>query len=84
MSTESIPSTASAVGAISESPLPIAPGETWCRTCGAEGSVLFGDVRSPATIRRCVFCGSPDIIPAAEVLRPGEYTVVGNQPRSQP
>jgi hypothetical protein len=59
---------------VTRTPLHIHVEELWCRRCGAEGTILdpFG---AHDREKHCVYCGSTDLVPAVEVLRPGEYTL---------
>ncbi len=56
-------------------PMHLAPGEVWCRRCGNDGTV--GEQSGAHDHRICTRCGSKDLVPAVQVLRPGEYVVVG-------
>lgn len=53
--------------------LRLAPGELWCRACGAVA--LPGQHRDldAATSRITQCCRRPDLVPAAQVLHPEEY-----------
>lgn len=56
-------------------PLRLAAGELWCRHCGADtpaGQPGHGDYDLERT---CMHCGSTDLVPAVQFLRPDEYYV---------
>jgi len=62
-------------------PVRISPGERWCRTCGSEmpSSTNFGFSAGGADDdqddKGCFHCGSTDLIPATDILRPDEYYI---------
>ena len=48
-------------------PLRLAPGERWCRACGADNQVGHDE---------CIRCDSHDLVDPRAILRPGEYVEV--------
>jgi len=62
-------------------PVRISPGERWCRTCGSEmpSSTNFGFSAGGSDDdqddKGCFHCGSTDLIPATDILRPDEYYI---------